>query len=289
LGTTEGGGAYGYGTVYQASPSAFSSLYNFCSAAGCADGAEPVGSLLFGAGRLMYGTTISGGAHGLGVVFKFSDPLGGSASYTVLHSFAGGSDGAIPYSGLAANSAGTFFYGTTYEGGTSDSGTVFQLDVSSGVVTVLYSFNSSGPSGAFPVGGVVMNAAGDLYGTTGGYGANGYGTIWEITAGGAFEVLHSFTGGADGGTPQGTLALDTSGNLYGTAFHGGFGYGTLFEVTSGGTFGVLHTFCPVAGCSDGASPTGPLYCECAAGNNTLTGTMYSGGTYGKGVVFELTP
>lgn len=281
-GTTNTGGVHNGGTVYSATDTGIlGTVYNFCSAPNCSDGANPLGQTLV-LGTFVFGTTEGGGAEGEGTIFKLESSTG---AYTVVHSFdfAAG-DGAFPTGSLAVNQAVTLLYGTTSEGGPPDEGTVFELNLSSGALTILHSFTGS-PSGdgVRPVGGVILDSAGNLYGTTSQGGKFGKGTVYEISAAGKETVLYSFTGGADGSAPEGALAQDPAGNLVGTTTSGGVGYGTVFELTPNGTLGVLHTFCVVAGCPDGATPTGSMY----RGNTTFYGTTTSGGAYGKGVVFQL--
>ncbi len=157
--------------------------------------------------------------------------LDATGSMTLLHKFAGGTDGAAPHTSLVRDAAGNL-YGTTRIGGDSSCthgcGTVFKLDAN-GVETVLYSFAGNLKDGAYPRGGpLVQDAVGNLYGTTyyGGTGTCtdgfgfGCGTVFKVDANGTETVLHSFTGG-DGQWPYGGLIMDAAGNLYGTALQGG--------------------------------------------------------------------
>ena len=154
---------------------------------------------------------------------------------TVLYSFLGGTDGENPDKGLVRDSADNLF-GTTYLGGSAGWGIVFKLDAS-GVKTTLYSFQGA-PDGAFPDAALVLDAAGNLYGTTVSGGLHSAGTVFELSAAGTEIVLHSFDF-SDGGNPYGSLLLDAAGNLYGTtaSFGGGsgvcygYGCGTVFELT----------------------------------------------------------
>lgn len=172
--------------------------------------------------------------------------------------------------------------------------------------TILYSFAGGSGDGEYPIGGLVSDKAGNLYGTTGAGGGYGNcspfggtcGVVFELTpaSGGWKEsVLYTFTGGADGGLPESSLTIDSNGNLYGTATIGGaYGVGNVFMLTpsSGGwTQSVLYSF---AGGSDGAYPksAAPLLLQ----NGNLYGTTYAGGgnnclnaPSGCGVVFELVP
>jgi uncharacterized repeat protein (TIGR03803 family) len=244
---------------------------------------------MIGGATDVYGTTLEGGASDLGTIFEIDASTGAEI---VLHSFAGGGDGAHPYGGLSecAGADNVIDYcGTTYEGGSGNAGTVFKFDPPSGTVTILHSF-TGGVDGELPQGGLVVDASWNLYGTTGAGGAHGYGTVFEVSSSGTESVLYSFTGGADGASPDGTLASvtlgQTGGPFYGTTSSGGAGYGTLFELNTNGTLSVLHTFCSLSGCADGSNPTGPLN---GVGGGILRGTTVNGGAYGKGAVYQFEP
>jgi uncharacterized repeat protein (TIGR03803 family) len=168
------------------------------------------------------------------------------------------------------------FYGTTSFGGGGDAfggcgiatggcGTVFKL-TPAGTETVLYTF-AGGTDGGTPESGLVMDAQGNLYGTTyqGGAVTCGCGTVFKVTPGGTESVLHTFTGGADGVKPHGTLIRDSKGNLYGTTFYGGnpnvfYGPGTVFEVTPEGSELILYNFLALG---DGFGPEAGLVMGCA--------------------------
>ncbi len=278
-GTTGQGGSNGAGTVFKMTQAgALSVLYSFT---GGADGGNPsAGLVMDGAGNL-YGTTFAGGAHGNnGTVFKVT-PAG---TESVLYSFLGVSDGSNPSSTLIMDSAGNL-YGTTPYGGSSGAnghGTVFRV-TSSGAQSVLYSF-SGGADGGTPWAGVVMDGAGKLYGTTYVGGTYGRGTVFKIMPAGAESVIHSFTGGADGGGPWADLSEDGAGNLYGTTTGGGVNSnrGTVFTVTPSGAESVLYSF---GVGPDGDQPyTGVV--RDSAGN--LFGTTSRGGADGFGTAFEVT-
>ena len=160
-----------------------------------------------------------------------------------------------------------------------------------GTYSLLYSFQCV-TDGAYPENGLVRDSSGNLYGTTNaGGGSDAYGTVFQVTPGGAETVLHSFAGSpSDGAYPQfGSLTLDAAGNLYGTTYSGGeFGWGAVYKLTPTGTETVLYSFCANSsnGCPDGSEPYGGMALD-SAGN--LYGTAYSGGTQRAGVVFKLTP
>jgi uncharacterized repeat protein (TIGR03803 family) len=225
-GTTEYGGASGQGTVFKLDAAGTESvLYSF---RGRADGATPVAGLVRDSAGNLYGTTYNGGASGFGVVFKVNT----AGKETVLHSFAGGADGANPYAGLIRDSAGNF-YGTTFYGGASNYGIVFKVDTTR-TETVLYSF-TGGADGGNPSAGVIRDSAGNLYGATtiGGAPGMGYGVVFELDTAGTETVLHTFAGGAGGANPVGGLIRDSAGNLYGTTQDGGSSGndGLVFEIT----------------------------------------------------------
>jgi len=205
---------------------------------------------------------------------------------TVLYAFKGGTDGQGP-NALFMDTAGNF-YGTTSGGGTAGYGTVFKLDTS-GAESVLYSF-SGGTDGNSPSAGLVMDRAGNLYGSTVYGGAYGYGVLFKLDTNGTETVLHSFAGGTDGSTPLAAMILDGSGNLYGTAC-GDCGYsqtysdGLVFKVDSSGTETILWNM----NWPDPAFPFGGVVMD---SKGILYGTTSQGGggtNGGHGVVFKLNP
>lgn len=302
--TGNGGGSgcqgVGCGTVFKiATGGAESVLYAF---QGGSDGAGPIGSLLKDAAGNLFGTTAAGGNAcseniGCGTVFELTP----DGTETVLYAFLGGSDGIVPQGSLIADANGDLF-GVTSEGGSYNGsacaefgcGTVFELQPN-GNKTTLYSF-SGGSDGELPSGGLIADAAGNLYGTTEGGGTcsgnpAGCGTVFKVTRGGAETVFYTFQGGSDGEEPLAGLIVDSSGNFYGTTLLGGDtsacsqGCGTVFKISSSGVETILYGF--HAG-SDGASPEGPLTID-KSGN--LYGTTYfGGGTHcGCGTIFKLAP
>ena len=271
FGSTYNGGKLNAGTIFQVDPQGRESIIH--SFNGNPDGAYTYTSLV--RADNFYGTTNAGGAYGFGTVFKLSF----AGVETVLHNFSGGADGAYPYAGLIRDSAGNL-YGTTEYGGSSNVGTVFKLD-STGKETVLYSF-SGGSDGKYPAGGLVRDAEGNLYGTTGNGGTNGNGVVFKVDPAGAETVLHRFTGVPDGQYPFSTLIRDANGYLYGTTtFGGASGQGAVFKVSPDGKEKVLYSF---TGGADGRYPgTGAL----AYAGGTFYGVANNGGAYGLGVVYKL--
>jgi uncharacterized repeat protein (TIGR03803 family) len=254
-------------------------LYSFTT--NPSDGTNPFSGLTLDAKGNLYGTTYFGGTFGFGTVFKIS-PTG---TETVLYNFTGGADGAYPYgSDLIRDKAGNL-YGTTNFGGANGEGTVFMLSPS-GSETVLHSFAPDGVDGFFPFGGLVMDKAGNLYGTTLQGGAKNFGTVFKLTPAGVETILHSFQADADGAYPSNvTLALGKKNVLYGTTNSGGAGrVGTVFKVTQTGSETVLHTFA-IDGV-DGYFPFGGVVLD-KKGN--LYGTTHAGGTFDNGTVFKITP
>ena len=226
-GTTYYGGGSGLGMVFKVTPSGSETvLYSF--AGGSSDGANPYAALIQGSDGNFYGTSDAGGASGFGTVFELTP----SGTETVLYSFAGGSsDGEYPEAGLIQDRDGNL-YGTTYQGGASGLGTVFEL-TPSGTETVLYSFAGGSSDGAGPKAGVILGRDGNLYGTTLEGGSANVGTIFKVTPSGTETVLHAFAGGSsDGANPYDALTQGSDGNLYGATVAGGTsGYGTVFKVT----------------------------------------------------------
>jgi uncharacterized repeat protein (TIGR03803 family) len=287
-GTTLSGGTTGAGTVFRISTSGsgFKTLYSFT---GQNDGSNPGSGVIQDSQGNLYGTTEDGGMFLSGTLFR----LNKSRKLTVLHSFTGGSDGAMPMAEPILDARGNL-YGTTEFGGDTNGncvglqagcGVVYKLSPN-GKLTVLHSFTNINNDGAYPLGTLLQDASGNLYGTTsGGGGPNNFGTVFKIGSKGKFTHLHSFDGGIpDGEGPQGALARDSSGNLYGTTTYGGnsSNSGTVFKISAKGKERVLHSF----SANDGKGPQGGLLLD---PNGALYGLTVSGGTSDAGVVFKVTP
>ena len=236
FGTTASGGANDDGTVFEIAKagagyaSTPTTLFSFNSATG----ASPVSGLITDAAGDLFGTTPEGGAYGYGTVFELVNNGGGSYAPVTLLSFTtgvGGSD-----SGVIADAAGDLF-GTTPSGGEAGDGTVFELVNNRGNYTPVTLLSFNGANGTGPVGGLIADAAGDLFGTTGEGGANDDGTVFELVnnGGGSYApvTLLSFNG-ANGTGPVGGLIPDAAGDLFGATAGGGAGYGTVFEITNSG-------------------------------------------------------
>ena len=286
-GTTFYGGTYGYGTVFELSPSSSGGwtekvLHSFNHNG--KDGYEPYFGVTVDAAGNLYGTTEYGGAYDDGSVFEVSPKTGGGWKEVILHSFRrSGTDGYWPLTGLTLDVAGNL-YGTTlgstvYPG----NGTVFEVSPITGggwTEKLVHDFTGGTTDGIAPYAGVIFDSAGNLYGATPQGGAYGAGTVFKMSpgAGGIWtETLIFSFDGSDGSQPIWGVALDASGNLYGTTSSG-----TVFELSpvSGGGWmeKILYTY--GAGFSSGVIPD-------SAGN--LYGTTYGGGAYKDGAVFEVTP
>jgi len=221
-GTTVGGGAFGYGSVFKVTPDGlFTTLFNFNNT----DGASPYCGLFQGSDGNFYGTTEAGGSSNDGTVFQLT-PAG---KLTTLVNF-NGTNGNNPYAGVVQGGDGNF-YGTTYGGGAFSVGTAFEV-TPGGTLTTVIEFN--GANGAGPRGGLTLGSDGNLYGTTidGGSGANaGSGTLFEIASNGTVTTtLANFSQGTGNPLP-GTLAQASDGTFYGTT-----NTGILFAFTTAGTF-----------------------------------------------------
>ena len=230
-----------------------------------------------------------------------AEKSGIESTTTVIHSFGGSSEAEYPYTDLVLDPAGNL-YGMTVLGGDFGSGTVFRLSPPAGAVrgwteTVLHSFTSTADGGQ-PYGGVTLDGLGNIYGTAvvGGSGGScvedGCGVVWMLTnEGGSYthSVIYDFTGGDDGYGPGGPVVLDDLGNLYGmTAVGGAYGLGVVYQLSPGEgdqwTLNVIHAF--TGGEDGGAGSAGRLLVD---PSGDIYGVATIGGTYGAGVVFQLTP
>lgn len=296
--TSQGGilhnncGTSGCGTVFKVTAAGVESvLHSFTGTSG--DGSIPATGLVQDASGNLYGATVAGGNGGNGTIFKVTS----AGAETVLYKFTGLSDGATPDAGLMRAANGNL-YGTTFGGGLKAQGAVFEL-TPAGLENALFSFN--GPYGALPKG-TLIQAGGNFYGTASAGGgaaacAGGCGVVFELTPNGTQTILHTFTGGADGAFPVGSLVRDAQGNLYGTATNGGrlnkacpTGCGTVYKLApeAGGTwtFTVLHKF---TGEGDGYYPAGGLVQDPKGNLYGLTGGNTCWGNTCAGSLYEVTP
>ena len=280
-------------------------LHNFKSK----EGASPILGLIFDSSGNLYGVAAQEGLSRCGSVFKLT-VSGTSYTETTLYSFKGGNDGCIPVAGLVFDKSGNL-YGTTKLGGSHSVGTAYKLAKSGSTwsKSVIHNFGGTN-DGEYPTGSLIIDSAGDLYGTTEGGGSHGDGE--ENVGGTAFKlapnssgawtetIMHSFGGSGDGISPRAKLVEDSSGNFYGTTYLGGAdSAGTAFKLApkSGGGYSetIIHSFNPafVSYPVDGTNPAAGLVFD-SKGNlygTTTVGGDGSVGTYagGGGVVFELSP
>jgi uncharacterized repeat protein (TIGR03803 family) len=293
-GTTHDGGCpgdgnCGRGVVFEISPNGQDNggetvLYTFCSEGGdnCTDGANPNYSyVMFDSAGNLYGTTISGGAYGYGVVFELS-PVGGAWTEAVLYSFTGGADGGFPVNGLIMDKAGNLYGTVKVSNNGQGGGGVFELNPSGGGWTeqLIYGAEQGNYSG------LTTDAAGNIFGTT-------VSSVFELSPNGQGgwnpKVLYTFTlNGKDGYQPENAPVSDGAGNLYGTTVNGGAkNAGTVYELISGKkgkwTEKVLYSF---KGKGDSANPWGGVVLD-AAGNIFGTTTYVDNSCGCDGTVFEL--
>lgn len=290
--TYRGGDRNDAGTVYQITPSGeYSIIHRFVRNAPFGQRANPDAGLVSDRAGNLYGTTLEGGSLHRGTAYTLS----ARGQYTTLYTFTGGAtDGEFPPAPLVRDAGGNL-YGVTQAGGNhlclgGGCGTVFKIDTA-GNESVLYAF-TGGTDGRDPIGGLVRDRQGNLYGTTISGGTSncageGCGIAFKIDMSGHETILHRFTEGPDGGHPAGALLLGSAGDLYGTTTSGGTvdAGGTIFRIDKAGNETVLYNF---TGGSDGAGPFGGLY-QNEAGNFFGT-TEFGGGSTqcqsGCGVVFE---
>ncbi len=265
------------GTVFRITPSGtLTTVYSFCSLPNCADGTEPATGLVQGENGNFYGTTQGGGVVA-GSIFEISP----SGKLTTLYSSA-------LYPTQLRQARNGNFYGE-YD---AEYGAIFEMSPS-GKLTTLFGFDYN--DGAYPNGGLIQAANGDLYGVTfgGGSGSNnecirfvGCGTIFKITPAGKLTTLYNFcplTDCTTGAAPYGPLVQATDGNFYGTTSGEDVNGGTAFEMSPDGTLTLLHSFCS-GDCLDGALSEAGLL-QSTNGNFYGTTTVTGGG--GKGTIFSL--
>lgn len=285
---TQSGGE-GSGVIYKLDPAGhYTVLHSFSPAD---DGlAAPDSVLVQDAAGNLYGTTQAGGAAGVGAAYE----LDTAGSLTILYSFPPRAPSSpirnMSAPGLTIDPAGNLFGVVEVGTGTAEGGLVYMLNAARAETTI-YSF-SPAPGGTSPFAGVVLGAAGNLYGTTSSDDTPGsepnWGLVYQVDPAGNEQVLYNFTGGADGGYPQGGVIRDAGGRLYGTAWSGGAAnLGVVFELSPSGKQTVLHSF---TGGSDGQQPVAGVIRD-ADGN--LYGTTPTGGNTacdgGCGVVFKIDP
>jgi uncharacterized repeat protein (TIGR03803 family) len=329
-GTTTTGGLYdsnlgeGGGIVWEIAKSGvYKDIHDFggpvSNPAGI-DGADPNCGTTFDSSGNMFGTTTYGGANDGGIAWEITK----AGQYRVLHDFGGtivnangksGADGNSSLAAVTVDSVGNIIGTTAFGGPTNDSGIVWEIPKGGGYKdlhdfggTVTNANGKSGPDGESPFAGVTLDPAGNIFGTTVSGGPylsqiyqTGLGTVWEITKSGVYKDLHDFGGtvtnsngttGPDGASPEGNVATDSAGNLYGTTSHGGpydstdeGDGGIVWEISKSGTYKDQFDFNFDAGAT-GNDPFAGVTLD-AAGN--LFGTGVQGGTTGGGAVFCLSP
>lgn len=282
----------GCGTVFKLQPPA-----NVCHSVSClwsetllhafngSDGAGPVGAVIFDSGGNLDGATNNGSFNNGGAIYQLN--AGGWHELILFHPYG------YPGSSVSIDHAESL-YGTTFNGGTNKFGSIYQLTQSGSgwLETDLYDF-TNGADGSYPIAGVIFDDAGNLYGATASGGAGNSGTVFKLTKSNgnwSYSLLYTFQGPNNGNLiagPVGNLVMDAGGTLYGTTLvDGAFGFGAVFKLSpSNGnwTYTSLHDF---TGGSDGGYPYSNLVFD---GNGNLYGTASSGGTWGLGVTFEITP
>ena len=272
----------------------YKALYEFCDSSSCPD--IPNGDLIFDATGNLYGTTLEGGdpacGLGCGTVFQLSPRADGVWKLTTIFKF-DGKDGAYPAAGLVMDAAGNLYGTTSRDNGLGD-GTVFKLsprkDGTWKFATIL---TFTGENGNDPEARLILDAAGNLYGTTTAGGdpacdGNGCGTVFQLSpaANGKWKLTTLFEfNSADGANPYAALIFDAAGNLYGTASSGGkFGEGTVFKLSAGKGGAWTRTTLFNFNGADGAGPRGSVVFDAAS---NLYGTTVGGGGSGFGTVFKL--
>lgn len=284
-GMTQSRATLGMGTVFSMDldGSNYTILHTFTTPYSATDGALPQGDLVLSGGTL-YGMTYAGGANhpatGSGVVFRVD--IDGS-DFSLLHTFSGSAtDGSHPYGSLSLLGGGLF--GMTSEGGTSNTGALFQMETNGGNFSLLHSFALN--SGGRQPQGDLLSVGDRFYGLTSTGGSNNFGVLFSISTNGTdYTVLHHFRGGlGDGGTPKGSL-VEVGGVIYGVTSDGGSNSnrGVVFRIEADGdNYQIIHDF---AGGSGGGAD--PMYSDLIAFGDTLYGLASAGGTNNYGVLFEL--
>jgi len=273
-----------------AHPQTITVLHSFTNGA---DGSSPYAGVTLDRAGNLYGTTTGGANGNVGTVYKMTHARGGWILYTI-YTFDHADDPGFASARVVLGRDGTL-YGTGYYGGTSNKGAIFNLRPPATVcksvscpwtLTLLHSFIGIDGQGPY-FGDLIFDAAGNIYGTTSGGGAFGQGTVFKLSRSGnswTHTVLYNFTGGNDGASPENGVALDSAGNLYGTATYGAFeAYGTVYMLSPSGVETTLHQF---SGGFDGGNPMGSVAVD---NQGNLYGTTHVGGTGGAGTVWQLTP
>jgi len=291
-GTTSEGGPYGFGTVFEMSPTGGGKwMERILQSFSIYTPNTPIAPLTLDSQGNLYGTTQNGG-FAWGTVFELTPPSSSSSEwvFSLLYQFTDTDDGAYPQSGVLIDKQGNL-YGASYFAGNQDSGTVYELKktATGWQEKTLYEFQR-GDDGANPSGPLTTDGQGNLYGTTENAGSAKCGVVFRLSySQGKWvdQTLYSFDCGSDGANPWGGVTFDRFGNLYGTTMNGGaYGYGTLFKLSPNAygawTESVLYSF------SNGQDGENPRWGVVADRFNRLFGvTTYGGMPCGCGTVFEL--
>ena len=289
---TAAGGGNGNGTAFELKHTAkgfqYEVLYSFN---GGSDGSSPGARLIPGPGGHLFGTTAGGGGGG-GTVFELTGTeKGGAKLEKDLYSFLNGNNGYEPSDGDLVFDAKGNVYGTTSAGGAYGYGSVYKLTKAKGGTyseSVLYSFGGKTGDGQVPVGGLVFDGSGNLYGTTSQGGSASLGTVYQLVpsrSGWSENILWNFQGTTDGETPYSGLTFDQYGNLYGGATDGGVNSGgTIYELSPANgswSFATLYS-------TPGYGVSGPFRTPYVDASGNVYGTTHCDGEYGSGSVYELT-
>jgi uncharacterized repeat protein (TIGR03803 family) len=274
FGASQQGGVNGFGTIFEIAngSNTISTLASFNGTTG----SNPISHLTIDAAGNLYGTALTGGSNNVGTVFEL---VKGSNTISSLASFTG-ANGQNPGTSITFDAAGNL-YGVTPSGGANGFGTVFEIANGSNTITTLASFN--GANGKFPSPGLIIDAAGNMYGIAETGGANNDGTVFEILRGSNTITTLATFNGINGINPEAGLTRDAAGNLFGTTNSGGANNdGTVFEIASGSSsITTLVSFSSTTGFGIDSGVTLD-----AAGN--LYGVTSQGGANGDGTVFEVT-
>ncbi|MBD0254257.1 MAG: T9SS type A sorting domain-containing protein [Cytophagales bacterium] len=274
-GLTLSGGSNGWGTIFRITTGGTFTVLRHLSSA--TDGRYPKGSLVRGSDGAFYGTTSAGGTNGYGTIFRIT---ASGATFSVLRHLSSLTDGRYPSGSLVRGSDGAF-YGMAPNGGSNGWGTIFRI-TTGGSFSVLRHLSRT-TDGSNPAGSLVQNTDGAFYGLTYSGGTTGYGTLFRITTGGSFSVLHHLDGSSQGSFPVANLVQGTDGNYYGTTSAGGTtNHGTVFRTCTNGSYAVLYSLDRTA---HGGAPRGNL----AQGvDGAFYGTTSEGGSNAAGTIFRIT-
>jgi uncharacterized repeat protein (TIGR03803 family) len=280
-GMATGGGASGLGTVFkmQSDGNGYQILHDFN---GAPDGSNPFGGLTQATNGALYGVTHLGGTNNQGCIFTIQT---NGTGYQILYSFTNNPDGATPQETLIQGSDGAL-YGTTYNGGTSNRGVIFKIQLNGSGYQILHTFTNN-PDGANPRGSLMQASDGALYGTTQIGGSANDGIVYKMNPdGGDYTILHNFTSVPDGRSPLGGVIQGLNNLLYGTTGFGGInGLGSVYRIQlGGGGYQVLYSF---TNNNDTARPAGNLTRGASIGD---IGVMYGAGQiggFGHGAVFAV--